>query len=36
VGTLVLGNDLGEMFRNQERNLEERGISIVYAVFERP
>jgi hypothetical protein len=32
----VLGNDLGEMFRNQERNLEERGISIVYAVFERP
>jgi len=33
---LVLGDDLGEMFRNQVRNLEERRISIVQAVFERP
>ena len=33
---LVLANDLGEMFRNQVRNLEERRICIVQAVFERP
>jgi SAM-dependent methyltransferase len=33
---LVLGDDLGEMFRNQVRNHEERRISIVQAVFERP
>jgi sarcosine/dimethylglycine N-methyltransferase len=33
---LVLGDDLGEMFRNQVRNLEERRICIVQAVFERP
>lgn len=33
---LVLGNDLHEMLRNQVRNLEERRISVVQAVFERP
>jgi hypothetical protein len=32
----VLGDDLGEMSRNQVRNPEERRISIVQAVFERP
>jgi len=32
----VLGDDLGEMFRNQVRNLEERRISIVQAVIKRP
>jgi ubiquinone/menaquinone biosynthesis C-methylase UbiE len=32
---LVFGDDFGEMFRNQVRNLEERRISIVQAVFER-
>jgi hypothetical protein len=32
----VLGNDFGEMFRNQVRNLQERGISLAQAVFERP
>ena len=32
---LVLGDDFGEMFRNQVRNLQERRISIVQAVFER-
>jgi ubiquinone/menaquinone biosynthesis C-methylase UbiE len=33
---LVLGDDLGEMFRNQMRNLEERRISTIQAVFEPP
>jgi len=33
---LVLGDDLGEMFRNQVCNLEERRISIVQAVIKRP
>jgi len=33
---LVLGDDLGEMFCNQVRNLEERRISIVQAVIKRP
>jgi hypothetical protein len=32
----VLGDDLGEMFCNQVRNLEERRISIVQAVIKRP
>ena len=33
---LVLGDALGEMFRDQLRNLAERRASIVQAVFERP
>jgi SAM-dependent methyltransferase len=33
---LLLGSDFTDMFRNQVRNLEERRISIVQAVFERP
>jgi SAM-dependent methyltransferase len=33
---LLLGPDFTDMFRNQVRNLEERRISIVQAVFERP
>lgn len=32
---LLLGSDFGEMFHNQVRNLQERRISIVQAVFER-
>ena len=33
---LVFGDDFDEMFRNQVRNLGERRISVVQALFERP
>jgi SAM-dependent methyltransferase len=33
---LVLGADLGQMFRNQARNLQEDRVVVVQGVFERP